>query len=272
MAMVKRRQLTLSLVIPAYNEEHHLKACLDAISRQSSLPDEVIVVNNNSTDQTVAIAKLYRFVRIVNEPVQGVVFARNRGFNDAKSDVIGRIDADTILPNDWVRQCRAFYADDSHQHVAWAGGCKFYNMRFARALSYCHGWFVFRLNRLLLGHHVLWGSNMALPRRAWLEVRDKVLNQPNIHEDIDLSIHLHQSGWHIAHRRIKVGAKLRRVLSDRTQLYTNLLCWPRTLRLNGSKLWVLSWLLGTLPLYCLSGLPLLVEHVVARFGKTTYLE
>jgi len=49
---------------------------------QIEKPDEIIIVNNNSTDKTVAIAEKYP-VKIVNEPEQGMIQARNRGFNEA---------------------------------------------------------------------------------------------------------------------------------------------------------------------------------------------
>ncbi len=101
--------LSLSLVIPAYNEERHLAACLDAVSRQAVMPSEVIVVDNNSTDRTAEIARSYPFVRVVQEPRQGIVFARNAGFDAARGDIIGRIDADTIIPSDWTKHVLAFF-------------------------------------------------------------------------------------------------------------------------------------------------------------------
>src|SRR6185437_1716246 len=62
------KPLTLSLVIPAYNEERYIKHCLDAIASQTVTPMEVFVVDNNSTDSTAAIAKNYEFVQVLSEP------------------------------------------------------------------------------------------------------------------------------------------------------------------------------------------------------------
>lgn len=49
--------LTLTLVIPVFNEEHQIKGCLDAVASQTVMPDEVIVVDNNCTDRTIEIAQ-----------------------------------------------------------------------------------------------------------------------------------------------------------------------------------------------------------------------
>ena len=121
-------QKSLSIIIPAYNEARHIKACLDAIAAQTEVPDEVIVVDNNSTDRTVEIANSYPFVTIMNESTQGIVFARNRGFNATTTDIIGRIDADSVLPIDWVTRVKAYYAEPEHfASYAYTGGGFFYN-------------------------------------------------------------------------------------------------------------------------------------------------
>src|SRR4051812_20611833 len=96
--------MKISIVIPVYNEVDNLRACLDAISRQDQAPHEVIVVDNNSSDASAQIAVSYSFVTLIKEMKQGVVHARNTGFDAVSGEVIGRIDADTIIPNDWTIQ------------------------------------------------------------------------------------------------------------------------------------------------------------------------
>ncbi|HEX7964030.1 MAG TPA: glycosyltransferase family A protein, partial [Candidatus Saccharimonadales bacterium] len=96
------KRQSVSIVIPAYNEERHLAACLEAIRAQSEPPLEVVVVDNNSTDRTAEIARRYPFVRVVHEERQGIVFARGAGFDAARGDIIARIDADIVLPAGWI--------------------------------------------------------------------------------------------------------------------------------------------------------------------------
>jgi len=106
---VSKKPLTLSIIIPVYNEQSHLKTCLESIAWQTEPPDEVIVVDNNSLDNSVEIAKEFSFVKVITEKRQGVLWARNKGFNKATSEIIGRIDADSILSENWCENVRKIF-------------------------------------------------------------------------------------------------------------------------------------------------------------------
>lgn len=262
-----KKALTLSLIIPVYNEERHLKACLEAIAAQSVMPDEVIVVDNNSTDDSAAIARSFPFVRVITESAQGITPARNAGFNAAKGQLLGRIDADTHLPPDWVQRVHAFYADPSHGATALTGGCAFYNIPFPRVDAWITSQFVFRMNRFLMGHYVLWGSNMVLPAKVWRIVAKQTCPEtPGVHEDLDLAIHLHRQGYDIAYQAtLIVGARMRRVFEDHDKLWANLLMWPKTLRRHHIAMWPFS-AIGASFLYVGQIVPRSVVWVARRFG------
>jgi hypothetical protein len=77
--------MRLSFVVPAYNEEAYLPACLESVLAQTrELGDavEIIVVNNASSDRTREVALGYSGVRVVDEPRKGLTFARQAGFVD----------------------------------------------------------------------------------------------------------------------------------------------------------------------------------------------
>ncbi|HSX32718.1 MAG TPA: glycosyltransferase family A protein [Candidatus Saccharimonadales bacterium] len=252
--------MRVSIVIPAYNEERHLAACLDAIMAQTVRPFEVIVVDNNSTDKTAAIARCYPLARVVHEAKQGIVYARNAGFDAARGEIIGRIDAEVILPKNWVEHIQAFYDDERHSNQAWTGMATFYNMYFPRLAGWVYWLLAYGLGRMLMGHYTLWGSNMALPRSLWRAVRGQVHLRTDIHEDLDLSIHLHHAGYSIVYDGgVNVRASLRRIRSDRHKLWSYLQWWPRTLRLHGYKTWVIAWFFGALMLYVLSYIIVLID-------------
>ncbi len=234
--------LTLTIVIPAYNEEHHIKHCLDAIAEQSVIPDEVIVIDNNSTDATAELAKNYAFVKLLQEPQQGIAYARNRGFESATCDVIGRIDADTILPRDWVKNVMDFYHQPGNDKTAITGGCRFYNLHTGGLTARFYTLLVYRYNRLLLGYYFPWGSNSAFPRQLWKDVKDDIHDRPDIHEDLDLGIHFARKGFktkYLTHMR--VGAAAKRVVTMRGELWSWLTMWPRTFRIHGIKTWPFVW-------------------------------
>lgn len=248
-----KQRLRVSIVIPAYNEERHLAVCLDAIAAQTVRPFEVIVADNNSTDRTVELACSYSFVKVVHEPRQGRVFARSRGFDAATGDIIGRIDADTTLPSDWVEHVQRFYADPEHLRQAWSGAGYFYNVPLPGLVSFAYSLLAFRLNKLLLGHYTLWGSNMAVTKAQWQAVRAHVCGRTDIHEDLDLAMHIVAAGYDITYDTdVKTRSELRRVHEDRHELWDYLQWWPRTLRVHGRATWVVCWFVGTLGLYVAS--------------------
>jgi glycosyltransferase involved in cell wall biosynthesis len=264
--------MKISIVIPVYNEAEALAACLESVARQTVKPFEVIVVDNNCTDGSMAVAQSYPFVRIVSEPRQGIVYARRRGYDAVRGDVIARIDADTVLPPDWLAHIAGFY-DNSDRQAAFTGGAAFYNVRLAWAVAWLYSLLAFDLNRLLIGHVTLWGSNMAITKEQWRTVRGKVCNQTGIHEDLDLAMHLHEAGYHIHYdRQSRIGAQLRRVRSNRHELWEYLQWWPRTLRRHGKRGWWLAWLFGALMLYLLTPLLNLAESVARIWGRTPLAE
>ena len=246
------KTLTLSIVIPVFNESDQIEACLLSIEAQTEAPDEVIVVDNNCTDSSIEIAKKFSFVTIVNEAKQGIVYARNKGFDSAKSDIIGRIDADTVLPDDWVSTIKRFYSFEGNANKAWTSGGFAYNFRLRWFSSWMQDIFTFKYNKLIIGHYILWGSSMAMPAETWQKVKPYVCLRTDIHEDIDLSIHLHQLGVKIAYKpRMQVGINLKRVKTRRSELWPTLLLWPRTFKVHHKKQWLLG-VAGACLLYVLS--------------------
>jgi glycosyltransferase involved in cell wall biosynthesis len=183
--MSNNKSLTLSLIIPAYNEQRYLKAALDSIAAQTVMPDEVLVVDNNSTDDTVSIASSYNFVKVLHEAQQHQSYAQAKGFAAASSDILGRIDADSILPPNWVENVKAHFQADSGL-IAITGSTTPYDISVKSV-----GTKVFRVYidfaSWLAGCRMLWGANCALRRSAWARVENKVMRRADIWEDYDLS-------------------------------------------------------------------------------------
>lgn len=261
------KALTLSIVIPVYNEQRYLNACLASIARQSQPPDEVILVDNNSTDDSVKIAKKYKFVQLLYEKKRGVVFARNCGFNAAKSKIICRIDGDVILPSNWVSKIKKFYSNPTNENTALSGSGNFRNVRCPRF----HGWVLdqiaFKSNRVLLGHYIMWGSNCAFPKALWPEIKSKVCVRSDIHEDLDIAIHLHQQGTPIVFdQNLRVSAVMKRVRSKHNLLLGNMMLWPQTLKVHKLKTWIFG-LVGAFFLWIGSWVIVLAEKLAVITGR-----
>lgn len=212
-----QKTLKVSVVIPVYNEEKYIGTCLESLMRQKDAPDEIIVVNNNSTDNSVAIIKQFP-VRLVNEKIQGMTPARNRGFNEAKYDIIARTDADTILPSNWVKRIKKSF-EANEKLVALSGPAEFYDLPEIlqnRHLQTKNTWIkvIKNYNRLvkrILRHDCLYGPNYALRKSAWDEVKAGIcLDDKEVHEDLDLAIHLAPLGSIKFYRTLMVSSSARR--------------------------------------------------------------
>ena len=112
----------VSIVIPAYNEESVIRQCLIAAVYQSVPAHEIIVVDNLSTDRTAAIVQQMQLeypespiILLSQDRDQGLIPTRNFGLNHATGDVLGRIDADSVVEPDWVEQVQKAFADQSVQ-------------------------------------------------------------------------------------------------------------------------------------------------------------
>jgi glycosyltransferase involved in cell wall biosynthesis len=99
---------SISFVIPAYNEEALIGACIDSINAEidrSGIKAEVIVVDNASTDATGLIALKY-FATVVFESNKGITRARQAGYKYATNEWVANIDADSVIPEEWFERVR----------------------------------------------------------------------------------------------------------------------------------------------------------------------
>ncbi len=179
--------MKVSVVIPAYNEEKLIVRCLNALKKQTLKPFEIIVVDNNSSDNTAKFAREMG-VKVITQKKQGTIFARDLGFNTAKGDIIARIDADTTVPKNWIEDLTKHFVQNPNL-IALSGPTVFEDNKFNNLLiaekPFLVTW------RLLFGHDVLYGPNMALTKKAWDKIKNNVcLTDKEVHEDFDVAIHL----------------------------------------------------------------------------------
>ena len=223
--------MKVSIVIPVYNEADRLAACLEAIARQTVAPYEVIVVDNNSTDNTVAIAESFNFVKLLREPKQGVVHARNRGFNAVSGDIIGRIDADTLLPASWTAQIQKSFENTAVSAIS--GAPHYYDFPLDKLADAIDLPLRTHLARKLGNTNYLWGANMAVRRTAWLKVRNELCNIARMHEDFDLAIHLQARGLRVTYdERLIASVSSRRIDTGLMAYLRYTLISPRTYALH----------------------------------------
>lgn len=116
----------ISAIVCAYNEERMLPAALHSLLAQTRVPDEIILVNNASTDATRAMAEAIPGVRIVDEPRRGLVQARAAGRTAARGDILFYMDADCRAPLQLIERIEQRFAR-SRGLVAVTGPYRFYD-------------------------------------------------------------------------------------------------------------------------------------------------
>jgi glycosyltransferase involved in cell wall biosynthesis len=85
---------TISVIIPVYNGERFLAEAIRSVLDQTLPPDEVIVVDDGSTDGSAALAGQVAGVLVLRQPNRGVAAALNLGISHARGDLLGFLDAD----------------------------------------------------------------------------------------------------------------------------------------------------------------------------------
>lgn len=122
----------ISVVVPAYNEERVIAACLTALEHQTYPQGdyEIILVNNNSTDRTKQIALQFSHVRVIDESRKGYVHALTRGVEVSHGDIVLFTDADSVVPPEWVARYAKVYEDP---RISCAGGPGIFAPRTAQS-------------------------------------------------------------------------------------------------------------------------------------------
>jgi len=192
--------MTISAIVCAYNESSLLPACLHSLLAQSRPPDEIIVVNNASTDQTGTVARSIAGVTVIDEPRKGLVVAREAGRRQASGDVLAYIDADCRVPLQWLEHVeRRFLERDGL--VAVTGPYRFYDWDWAsRALLRAYDLLVAPMTHVVVHHAfgvgaVLYGGNFAVTRNAL----DKI-------KGFDCRIEFHGEDTNLGRRLTPCGA------------------------------------------------------------------
>lgn len=200
----------ISVVIPALNDSAMLALCLESLAAQTRLPDEIVVVDNGSTDDTAEIARRAG-ARVVNEPIRGIPRATAAGFDAARGTILARLDADSRPAPNWVEEIDARFSADPTLS-ALSGSGEFYDAnRAVKRLGevlYIGGYFWSM--GWLLGHPPLFGSNFAISAAAWHRIRGTAHRDVRtLHDDLDLSFQFGPNERIEYDRDLRVGVSAR---------------------------------------------------------------
>lgn len=219
---------TVSIVIPAYNEEATIRACLTAALTQTEPAHEIIVVDNRSSDRT---AEVVQHMQALNPDAplillrqfdeQGLVPTRNLGLDSATGEVLGRIDADSVLEPTWVAEVQKAFSEPTV--AAATGPVLYYDMPLRRFGLRADDTLRRAMLRLAREYHFVFGSNMAVRATAWQRIRGEVCRDEAdlFHEDIDISVHLYDAGLKAVYVSTMVAGMSARRIDDNPRDYVS---------------------------------------------------
>lgn len=210
--------VNFTVAIPTYNSASRLHRLLDALIAQTELTNiswEVIVADNNSTDDTASIVAQYRSkwpatsrLKYLLEPTQGAGFARNHAAKEAAGELIGFIDDDVIPSPNWVAHAYRFgknnpqvgiFSGQIHGNFSTTPPKNFQRIQGFLAVRE-HGPQSYQFDPSILSLPT--GAAFVVRREAWIEnVHDQPIFAGRVGsslvagEDIEPMLLIHNAGW-----------------------------------------------------------------------------
>lgn len=156
-----------SIIIPALNEERYIERTLrSACNQKTSLNYEVIVADNDSEDGTVEIAERYAD-RVVVAKRRGVWFGRNRGARSSKGELLVFVDADTVIPPNYLEVVSAVLENERISGLSCAFEFDQHNKLLDVIEELSNSYLLFRG---MLGKGEILGFNNAVRRETFFKV------------------------------------------------------------------------------------------------------
>jgi glycosyltransferase involved in cell wall biosynthesis len=225
-------RLRIAVIIPAHNEAMVIEGCLKALAAQIRPADLVIVVDNNCTDTTKEIVARFPFVQLVKESTQGLIHARNCGFDLAASstDIICRTDADGRPAPQWLVAVEAAFLRDP-KLIGLTGRSEVYGglNHHMDTLVYTT---IYQLTKWALGgKEYMRGPNTALRSSVWPQLRQEVtLDDRLVHEDMDISVRAARYGQVAFSPEMRMAVHIRTIRKSPRSSLEYISRWLRTAR------------------------------------------
>ena len=210
--------MKLSVVIPAYNEEAYLHACLESVSAELQANAargafEIVVIDNASTDGTAQVASLFPLVRVVAEPRKGLTHARQCGLEAARGEILAYVDADTRMPPGWIGRALDAYERDSS--VVCVSGPYVYDelSRVKRTFVQLY-WRLLAMPMYRFTHYMAVGGNFAASKAALLRIGGFDTTISFYGEDTNIARRLAQEGKVVFDLRLVMKTSARRLQDE----------------------------------------------------------
>lgn len=185
--------MKVSLYIPCFNVKIYLKACLEAVLEQSYPIEEILVIDDGSTDSTLEIARQFPVKIIKHAFNKGLASSRNTAIKNAKGDFLASLDADCVPQKDWLEKLMVNF---SSSKIAGVGGrlqegSTTKITKQWRAVHMKQEWGEKKTNAIPF----LFGSNSVFRKDILINLGGYNENYRNNYEDVDISQRVKKAGY-----------------------------------------------------------------------------
>ncbi len=163
--------MKISVIIPAYNEENNLPKVIKSLQANNSRNFEIIVVDNNSKDNTFRVAKALAD-KVYKCKKQGITYARNYGAKKSKSEIIAFLDADSVAFSNWIDLINNAFKNNKDLSLISGLGLFENKNSLKRVLLYVFSYIIFFYNKTAtwFGKPMLIANNLAIKRDVFNKV------------------------------------------------------------------------------------------------------
>lgn len=184
--------MKIGLYIPCYNAERHIADVLEGVFNQSLSPDQVVVVDDCSTDNTIEVIKRYPLRLIRHKQNKGLAACRNTAIRNMEQEFIASLDSDCLPDNTWLER---LISRMSSSELAGVGG----KLKERYTDTVCDQW-----RSVHMKQHwddtkdeppFLFGSNAVFRREALLKAGLYNEGFGNNYEDVDICSRLKKEGY-----------------------------------------------------------------------------
>ena len=197
----------ISVIIPTYNEEANITACLQSLCNQTISRDEyeIIVVDGNSRDRTCELAKVYAD-EVITQTSKKVGGARNDGVLRAKGDIVATTDADCIIPPEWLEVIKTDF--ESNDIVQLYGTVYPIEGGLKHKIYLLSGNTFSRIGYYTGALYYTLGCNTAFDKKAFIEAG--MYQCIDAGDDLEIAQRMRKLGRVMLDGRMKVGFSMRR--------------------------------------------------------------
>lgn len=184
--------MKIGLYIPCYNAERHIRNVLEGVFSQNLTPDEVVIIDDCSTDNTIEVIRPYPVRLIRHKQNLGLAACRNAAIRDMEQDFIASLDSDCVPENAWLNR---LISRMGSSEIAGAGG----KLKERYTDTVCDLWRSVHMKQhwddIKEEPPFLFGSNTVFRREALLKAGLYNEDFGNNYEDVDICSRLKKKGY-----------------------------------------------------------------------------